>query len=74
MCLVGQELAIECKASELVSDKHLRGLRALKEEGLIRRHLVVSLDPEPRVTADGIEIHPWESFLGDLWQDQLLSV
>ena len=72
--IVGKELAIECKASELVSDKHLRGLRALKEEGLIRRHLVVSLDPEPRVTADGIEIRPWESFLGDLWQDQLLSV
>lgn len=64
--VVGTELAIEIKTTERVSDKHLKGLRALREEGLVRSFLVVSRDPVPRVMA-GIEILPWQIFLERLW-------
>src|SRR5690606_16499352 len=39
-------------APDLVSGKHLRGLRALKQEQLHRRYLAVSLDPIRRKTED----------------------
>lgn len=71
--LVGQELAIEIKAAAQVNDGHLKGLRALKEEGLIRRFATVSLDEESRRTPDGIEIYPWRVFLKKLWGGALLA-
>ena len=66
--LVGQKIAIEIKGSSLVGDKHLKGLRALKEESLFERYIVVSLDPAKRQTNDGIAIIPWKTFLEELWQ------
>jgi uncharacterized protein len=71
--LVGQDLAIEIKSTDLVQDKHLKGLRALKEEGLFKNYLVVSLDPSQRKTSDGIEVLPWQVFLKRLWEKKLLS-
>lgn len=66
------EAAIELKATKQISDKHLHGLRALKEEGLVRRMLAVSLDPVERRTSDGIEIVPWASFLERLWTGEIV--
>ncbi len=71
--LLGTEIAIEIKGTSLVQDKHLKGLRALKEEGIHKRFLVVSLDIQKRKTADGIEILPWKDFLTALWNDELVS-
>ncbi|MCC6272233.1 MAG: ATP-binding protein [Deltaproteobacteria bacterium] len=71
--LVGQELAIEIKATAQVNDGHLKGLRALKEEGLIRRFAIVSLDEESRRTSDGIDIYPWRVLLKKLWGGALLA-
>lgn len=65
--IVGRELAVEIKAAAQVNDRHLKGLRALKEEGLIRRFAIVSLDEESRKTSDDIEIYPWRVFLKKLW-------
>ena len=45
--------AIEGKGKEVVGERDLRGLRALREEGLLRNYLVVSCERRPRVT-DGI--------------------
>ncbi len=59
-------------APDLVSGKHLRGLRALKQEQLHRRYLAVSLDPIRRKTEDGIEIWPWREFLKAIWAGELL--
>jgi predicted AAA+ superfamily ATPase len=70
--IVGQEMAIEIKSASLVSDKHLKGLRALKEEGLVKNYGVVSLDPEVRTTRDGVTIYPWAHFLRRLWQDEMV--
>jgi predicted AAA+ superfamily ATPase len=71
--VVGDALAIEIKASSLVSDKHLKGLRALKEELNLERAIVVSRDPISRRTQDGIEILPWAVFLEELWGDRLVK-
>jgi predicted AAA+ superfamily ATPase len=66
-CIIGDELAVEVKATDLVQDRHLKGLRALKEEGLIKEYCVVSCDQNKRVTEDGITIYPWREFLSRLW-------
>ncbi len=59
--------AIEVKAKEPVGDRDLRGLRALKEESLLKHYVVVSLEPRAR-TVDGIRILPWQHFLEELWK------
>lgn len=69
--IIGDNLAIEIKSTELVQDRHLKGLRALKEEGLIENYLIISQDPERRITDDGIQIMPWEAFLKLLWNNDL---
>lgn len=70
--VLGDEVAIEIKAAQQVADKHLKGLRALKEEGRPRRFIAVSLDPGERRTSDGIEILPWEMFLDRLWSGRIV--
>ena len=65
--IIGDILALEVKGTDLVNDKHLKGIRALKEEGCIQTYGVVSLDPVERITADGIYIWPWKLFLDKLW-------
>jgi predicted AAA+ superfamily ATPase len=65
--IAGSDVAIEFKSTALVQDKHLKSLRALKEEGLLKSYLCVSLDAGARITSDGIEILPWQVFLKRLW-------
>ena len=61
-------MALEIKGTDLVLEKHLKGIRALKEEGLIETFYVISLDSEKRRTDDGIFIFPWSLFLDHLWK------
>jgi len=58
--------AIDVKAKQPVGERDLRGLRALKEEALLKHYVVVSLETRPRVV-DGIRILPWATFLEQLW-------
>ncbi len=71
--VVGDQLAVEVKSTELVTEKHLCGLLALQEEKLIRKAVVVSRDPLPRKIGD-IEILPWKIFVQRLWAGDLLEV
>lgn len=71
--VIGNVLAIEVKSTDLVTDKHLKGIRAFKEEGLIQHYAVISLDPQERVTADNIYIWPWQVFLKKLWAGDFLK-
>lgn len=66
------DVAIEVKAADSVSDKHLKGLRAFKEEHPGARCLAVSCDPHPRRTRDSIEIMPWRLFLENLWKQKIV--
>ena len=63
---VFEGLAVEVKAKKNVGARDLRGLRALREEGLFDHYLLVSMEPAPRVV-DGIRILPWSDFLDRLW-------
>ncbi|MBH0178560.1 MAG: ATP-binding protein [Nitrospira sp.] len=65
--ILNDRTAIEVKAKTNVSDRDLRGLRALQEEGLLKHYLVVSLEAVPR-RVGGIQILPWQEFLARLWQ------
>lgn len=70
-CIVGNRLAIEVKSTDLVQSKNLKGLKVLKEEGLIERYILVSLDPTYR-KVDSIEVYPWKQFLHELWEGKLV--
>jgi len=65
-------VAIEVKAADAALDKHMKGLRAFKEEHPAARCLFVSRDPSPRRTRDGIEIMPWRIFLENLWERKIV--
>ena len=60
------DLAVEVKAKRVVGARDLRGLRALREENLFAQHLLVCMEPAPRLV-DGIRVLPWEVFLEELW-------
>lgn len=64
--VLGDVTAIEVKAKDSVSDRDLRGLKALREEALLKHYVVVSLETRPRIV-DGIRILPWQDLLGRLW-------
>jgi predicted AAA+ superfamily ATPase len=65
--------AVEAKASRSVTANHLRGLRELsREHPRVKKRFVVSLDAQPRVTEDGIEVLPFAVFMERLWQGDLL--
>mgnify|MGYP006284814059 CR=1 FL=1 len=64
--LIGDRVAVEVKATTLVADKHLKGIRAFREDSPHVRAIVVSRDPTMRVTDDGIEIIPWRAYLRQL--------
>ena len=65
-------VAVETKAKAAVGQRDLRGLRALREEGLLRDYLLVCMERQPRIV-DGIRILPWELFLDQLWDGTLLA-
>ena len=69
---VFENVAVESKAKAAVGQRDMRGLRALREEGLLRHYLLVCMEREPRM-ADGIRILPWELFLDELWAGTLLA-
>ena len=55
--VIGEELAVEVKASAKVGSSDFRGLRALQEEGMVKRLILVSQDPIAR-EKDGIRSLP----------------
>jgi uncharacterized protein len=64
--IIGDEIAIEVKASHMVSGKHLKGLRLISEEIPFKHKIVVSLDPNSRLI-DDILVLPYREFLSQLW-------
>lgn len=70
--IIDGKIAVEIKATKAATDKHLRGLKALREEGICDKLYLVSRDPEPRfLEKEGIHILPWESFVQKLWQGSI---
>ncbi|MCY4531842.1 MAG: AAA family ATPase [Gammaproteobacteria bacterium] len=63
---VFEELAVEVKAKQHIGPNDLKGLKAFREEGLVRHSVVVCMEPMLR-HLDGIDIMPWQQFLKMLW-------
>ena len=66
------DVALEVKSTSRIQDRHLKGIRAFKEEFNMARYLVVSRDASPRRTPDGILILPWRDFLDQLWSGEIV--
>lgn len=64
--LIGDNIAVEAKATSHVSNRDLRNLKAIGDEHSFKHRICVSLEPRPRVR-DGIEILPYQIFLSNLW-------
>ncbi len=67
--LVGDELAVEVKASDNVTERDLRSLQLLGEEMPLRQKVVVSTERTSRRVRD-VEILPALTFLDRLWQGE----
>ena len=73
MDFVFEDLAVEVKARKNVIRRDLKGLRALREEGLFAHYLLVSMESMARET-DGIRILPWTDFLDGLWAGEWIAI
>jgi len=60
--IIDDKIAIEIKSTTKVNDMDLKGLKVLREEGLIKDYYLLSLDPIKR-KIDGIKIWPYDDFL-----------
>ncbi len=69
---IGSSIAVEVKAKEHIAERDLSGLKALKEENIFQKFIVVSLEPIASRTPDGIQILPWQDFVRQLWNDELI--
>ena len=69
--IVGDRVAMEIKATSQAGPKHLTGLTALAEESLVKRSIVVSMDPRIRKMG-AATVYPWQEFLKMLWDGELI--
>jgi len=65
------DAAIEVKGSSKIHSGHTKGLKALREEHSIGRSLIISLEKQPRMLENSIEVYPWKDFLERLWSGEL---
>jgi predicted AAA+ superfamily ATPase len=66
------EIAVEVKGTDNAQSHHCKGLVAFADEYKTRRRILVSCDPRPRLTDQGIEIMPWKVFLSELWSGRIM--
>lgn len=66
---VDDELAIEVKSTAVVQEKHLKGLKTLREEGIFKRYVVICQETISR-KHDSIEIWNWKDFFSSLWNSK----
>jgi len=71
LILGDHEVAIEVKSTDHVDSRHLKGLLAFSEEYDVKKSIVVSNDPLPRLTGN-ISVLPWQVFLDRLWAEDII--
>lgn len=70
--VAGDEIAVEIKATRKVSQEDKKGLKALREEGIIKQFFLVSED-ETAMLQNGIHCLHWADFLKRLWAGEVLQ-
>jgi uncharacterized protein len=67
--LMGRQTAVEVKASQKISQRDFKGLKALEEEKVFKNYVLVSQDPV-NTRENHFQALFWEDFLKDLWEDK----
>ena len=70
--ILENQWAVEIKGTSSIQNKHLKGLKALKEEGIIQNFAAVSCERYERKTQDDITVFPWKLFLEKLWNGDII--
>ena len=70
--ILGDEIAIEVKATRRPSKDDFAGLAALQEEGIVQKFILVSHDPVDSRKGDVLCLN-WKSFVGRLWAGEFFS-
>lgn len=68
--IIGDEWAIEVKATKRVTRRNLAGITALKEEKSLKHFCLVSHDPVDTILED-VQCLNWKTFTRRLWQGDL---
>ena len=69
--VINDKTAVEIKAESNVKTQDYKGLRALKEEALLKNYTLVTFKDTPRKVG-GIQLMPWKMFVENLWQDKYI--
>ena len=70
--LIGRKTAVEVKATQRVISSDFKGLKALAEEGVFEKYIIVSQDPINTREGQFQAMH-WERFLKDLWEETIVD-
>jgi predicted AAA+ superfamily ATPase len=65
------QVAIEVKGANRISNRHLSGLKAFTEEYKVEKAIVVCTEPLARRVGH-IDILPWDDFLKQLWSGSII--
>jgi len=67
--LIGLETAVEVKASQKITARDFKGLKALEEEKVFKNYILVSQDPI-NTRDNNFQALYWANFLDNLWDDK----
>ncbi len=70
--ILNDTTAIEVKSKTTISAKDQKGLRALKEESILKNYLVVYPGKDERITEEGFHILPFTLFIERLWEGKYI--
>lgn len=69
--IIGDDIAIEVKATDNPSSKHLKGLQLLAQENICQKFYLVCMSKTNRIT-NNIHVIYWKDFLEELWNRNIV--
>lgn len=63
-------LALEIKGSARIHEDDIRSMKALLEDGPVKKCCIVGLEKQPRYLTKDVEAIPWQMFLERLWHGE----
>ncbi|MBF0299470.1 MAG: DUF4143 domain-containing protein [Oligoflexia bacterium] len=69
--IINNQVAVEVKSCKKVNNSDFKGLKALQSEGILKKYILISNDPI-RQKWDSILAMPYDDFLQELWNDQIV--
>ena len=70
--IIKEKAAVEVKAARRASPRDMKGLKALMEEGLMEKCILVCREDHPQLLDNGILILPYRDFISDLWSGRIV--